>query len=230
MELIFCIVGLIFMILFIRTRIQRRHLSPIFFKTCASCCFFLMGVVGLYITKADYGFMILPGLFFGVLGDIWLALRSAYRKQRHFYLLMGMLSFALGHIFYLIGLIITFGYDVRTWQLVLRFIVACILSWLIVRSGKRLKLKYGNFKPISILYGTLLIALLLISIYLGQQRQWIQLALTRMAWASVFFLASDLLLSFIYFGRHKNTPLMITLNHLTYYAAQFLIAWSIFAM
>jgi hypothetical protein len=44
---------------------------------------------------------------------------------------------------------------------------------------------------------------------------------------AVLFAVSDLILSGTYFGRGKERPVDLLLNYLTYYPAQFLIAWSL---
>lgn len=230
MGLILCIFGFLWILLFLRARIHRKMLLSVFYKSLASSCFLLFGLYGLYLTKANYGFLVVAGLFFGVLGDIWLGLKWAYTRQEQFFLLMGFIFFSAGHVFYLIAMTQTFGYGVKSGRILALLVGAIITSYLIVTNGKRVRLHYGTFKNISILYGFLLISMCVVSIYLGSQHHWIRLALTRTSWGGALFLISDLLLSVMYFGKQKSTPIMITLNHITYYAAQFLIAWSIFSM
>ena len=48
-----------------------------------------------------------------------------------------------------------------------------------------------------------------------------------MAAGAVSFLLSDAVLNFTYFGRNWDKPIHLFVNHLLYYAAQYLIAASI---
>ncbi len=87
-----------------------------------------------------------------------------------------------------------------------------------------MKLHYGKFKPTVIVYGVILFAMVLISgshaLYYG----WEKTPLNLIFIGGMFFAISDLILSGTYFGTGKERPIDLTLNYITYYTGQFLIA------
>ena len=89
---------------------------------------------------------------------------------------------------------------------------------------KPMKLIYGKFKPVVITYGVILFAMVLISGRLALHYGWAKTPLNLIFIGGVFFAISDLILSGTYFGKGRERPIDLTLNYITYYAGQFLIA------
>ena len=93
---------------------------------------------------------------------------------------------------------------------------------------KQLKMDFKTYKPMVVIYGSLLtiFAFTAASFAFASNFQDDTIIIGT---AGILFLISDLILTGIYFDKaqKKNTPINVILNHLTYYAAQYLIATSI---
>ncbi len=103
--------------------------------------------------------------------------------------------------------------------------MAIAASGVIILSGKPLGFMFGKFRMTSFVYGSALMMTTFSSfsaLYLTGETMWYMMSV-----AGILFAASDLVLSATYFGRGKDTPPYIILNHVLYYAAQYLIASSI---
>ena len=88
--------------------------------------------------------------------------------------------------------------------------------------------KFGKFKAIVTVYGLILgtMAGTALMAYIKTK----QPAFLVYTIGAVFFLLSDLILSPMYFGEGKNTPVNFVLNHTTYYVGQYMIAFSTFLL
>ncbi len=92
---------------------------------------------------------------------------------------------------------------------------------------KPMKLRYGKFKPVVAVYGVLLFSTLLLSGSLALLHGWRENTLNLFFSGAVLFAISDLILSGTYFGKGKERPVDLLLNYLSYYPAQFRIAFSL---
>ena len=196
-------------------------------KLFASVAFILLGVVafatadGLTYGTSLAGLLFLAGAAFGMVGDGVLALREL-DTERHFLItLSGIIAFAIGHIFYFVALLILAEFTF--WSLVASLIFT---TGLFVVSIKVMKLDFGKLLIPCVIYAFMLAATMVQAIanaiMLGGSIMSILLAV-----GFVLFLASDLVLSLIYFGGKKD-KIMTTTNYVLYYLAQILIMFAIF--
>lgn len=247
------LLGVAAVVFFLIIRIKVGGVKGMLAKILPSVCFVLIGVVGAMTNTTgisiDFTVLILFGLVFGLIGDILLDLKLAYPQDNDAYLFSGMAAFALGHISYLTAIYKTMGkfVDLGSKPIVvwLPILLAAVFACAAVFGGKLLKLKYGKFTVPSLIYAFLL-SLMMFATGAGliakksNNTMWII-----MFCGAVMFVVSDLILSQQYFheievkvGGKKGVtqtiypkakdPVLTVINHATYYAAQFLVALTIF--
>ena len=227
--LIFPVLGLIFLIFFLINRINMPSGISLIFKTLTSVCFVAFAFCGVWSSEGSKGFslLVLAGLFCGLLGDIWLDLKWNCPEDDTLYTFAGFWSFAAGHCFFIAALLIFIWKGSGILWMLVPLILAAAIGYVIGIAGPVMHLDYGIFQKITMLYGALLTGTTLISLSLlirsgfSDKRLWLFFI------GSVLFLLSDLVLSGTYFGKGKNRPADIIVNHVLYYAAQFLIAGSL---
>ena len=233
MILIFPVLGAVCLWCFLKNRIKKASAQSLIWKTCASICFLGTAFIGLWRNslsggRTEYSLLITAGLFFGLLGDIWLDLKWNCPDENDRYTFAGFWSFAIGHICFLTALIRYSGANAKTTSIIVLLMVAAVAGVVIGFSGRLLSLDYGRFKGITMFYGALLIGTTLVSGRLMIQSRFSPFLVLFFAGA-VLFLISDLILSGTYFGKGKDRPVDIISNHIFYYAAQFLIAFAVSA-
>jgi len=113
------------------------------------------------------------------------------------------------------------------WYLVLiAAVVSVIIGVLTVASANLMKVHYGAYRRIVAVYVAFLAMTSVISIIAVFVTHF-QKAYVIMAIGSVLFLLSDAVLSNTFFGRGKDKPIHLFINHFLYYAGQYLIAASV---
>lgn len=176
-------------------------------------------------TAGIFTFMVMPGLLFGLFGDIWLDLKYVHSAENVSYTYAGFFSFLIGHIFYIVGLIWRFADGGRILYVIIPLSLGVLVGVVIGLTGKPMKLDYGRYKWIVMLYGSFLAGMTLLAGSLAMMHSWQCQTLNIMFAGGVLFLISDLVLSQMYFGTGKEQKAAyIAANLITYYAAQFLIA------
>lgn len=221
-------------ILFLVVRVKKGGLMGVFTKTLASMGFVVSGILALTTFPFD-GLMkwgvalVLIGLVFGMLGDIILDFKVVYNNDAY-YLNAGMLSFGLGHLAY-IGAFCLIAIDLSVSLLMPVLVSAGVAIAFTVGntlSGKKMGLDFGKFFWQTMSYSVLLTFMstftLIIAIQSGVVAMWVAFA------GFMLFLASDLVLSFQYFGGKLYNKTLIVINHLLYYLAQITIVASMFAL
>ena len=173
------------------------------------------------------GIFVILGLLFGLLGDIWLDLKYVFPQADEPFTYAGFASFGVGHVLYCIGLLLQYAQAENPVFLWLPLLLALLSGLATAAMEKPMKLQYGKFKPVVAGYGVLLFATVLLSGSLALQQGWRTPTLNWIFAGSVLFAASDLILSGTYFGKGRERPVDLALNYLTYYPAQFLIAYSL---
>lgn len=169
-----------------------------------------------------FAFLIVMGGIFGAMGDVALDLKYVFSQKSDEWLYIGFTSFLIGHVFYASSIILNFNFE---WYRYLISIVGGVLFAILAAVSEGiLKVKYGKFKKITVLY----IGALGFSINLS----FMSMLHTHFSAFSillfvgmVMFITSDAFLSGIYFSTVKKpTRLEVFLNHLFYYIAQFVLA------
>lgn len=220
-------VGIVATLLFLVVRVKKGGIPGLFTKAAASFCFIATAVAAANKNSIFLGFasFIIFGLIMGMLGDIWLDLKWIHLDKKDSYLYSGFVSFLMGHIFYVSAI---FFYSPWTEKsIVLAIIGALVISGGAILIEKPMKMDYGKFRLILFLYSFMLsltvTASIITAIITKGETVWVV-----MSAGGVLFLLSDLVLSGMYFGENKNTPVNIVINHTLYYTAQFIMASSIF--
>lgn len=226
--IVLLILGAISLAFFLWKRDEKGSALATILKTLTSLFFIATAFAAFLKNYSDYPryeiveffALIAAGLVMGMIGDILLDLKIAYPKDNDIYTYSGMSAFAIGHIFYLIALIMFFKFNV--WALA----VAAVLTIAIVSTSIFvMKLNFGKFIIPAVIYSFLLCYVMCQGVYAAIAESFSAITIV-IALGGIFFLISDAILSMTYFGG-KNSKLIITANHITYYIAQFLLAVSI---
>lgn len=222
------VLGLGALCFFLKLRVKKCSAQATVSKAFVSVFFILSWIVTAYVKDmAPFAAFVGAGLVFGLLGDIWLDLKFCYEPDNDFYTKMGFLSFAIGHGFYVAGVV--FGASAFKPIAILPACGVALVAALVVYFGeKAMKLEYGSYKIISTLYGAVLFFMaafaFFVALFAGFKEN---MNLVVMAIGGVLFVLSDLILSGTYFGKGKDRPVDVITNHVFYYAAQFVIAASV---
>lgn len=212
--------------------IQRRKgfsLSNLMFKASSSLCYLLTSVFAL-VSNRDayiYGSLIIFGGALGLVGDMSLDLKGLYKKDESTYLRAGFIFFLIGHLFYSSAIIQSI--KMKWWLVVICFVVSVLMSAANIASAKIMKVHFGAYRRIVFLYGiflSLTMTLAILTVFLSHfEKKYILLAI-----GAISFTLSDAVLSSTFFGRGKDTGFYYFINHLLYYAGQYLIAASVMFM
>lgn len=207
-------------------------------KTVASTLFVLVGFFAMKASGNDtpYADMIMWGLIFGMAGDLLLHALT----QKMLFLVMGVLAFLGGHIFYIVGIhkaIKTTYPDaaVFAWYEIVAILVVVALALGVMVFGKLIKIE----QPLIVagLSGYLVfLTSMLVKAFSFVIGEWaygtndhvLMLALTVALGALLFFI-SDLTMGLLFLNKPRfETKKMRCFNIGTYYAAQLLLGSSIF--
>lgn len=175
----------------------------------------------------SFALLVIVGLVFGLMGDIWLDLKWIYPQDNDIFTFSGFGAFMTGHIMFISGLFINYVDFSQVKYIVIPAILALLLAVGTLVIEKPMKMVYGKFKAITAVYGFVLAFMTFLSASLAIMNRFENMTLNFMFAGGVFFLISDLILSGTYFGEGKRRPVDIVTNHVSYYAAQFLIAASL---
>lgn len=230
MAYVFWIIGLVVTITFLTRRTAKVTLNVAFLKAVASMCFILTGLfafVGNDNCPRIVGALVAVGAAWGMLGDIALDLKYVFKKYEYNYTNAGFCSFLAGHIFYITAMYFAFGFDKLA--LIMGAVCSVIAFTFVFYSEPLLKIKYGKYKTITVFYVAALGAVTGVAIGYAISSRY-QLAQTLLNAGFMLFLASDAVLSGLYFSldeKKKTKRSSIVLNHILYYSAQFCIAISL---
>ena len=206
----------------------------VYVKTITSFLFVLTGVFAMKerregVKAGPYAKLILTGLIFGFIGDIFMALNKDFGG--FLYVSIGLVTFALGHVFYLIAFIKKSRF--RWYNLIPLFVIIPAILLAVMQTGK------FKFNPPALFYAVISYGVIL-SLMVGKSLSFtcfketpsfIRLTII----GTVLFATSDLILLFIMFfgpvaSLPSDTPVRVTLsviNLLTYYVGQGFLALSL---
>lgn len=233
LQLILCILfislGAICLVFFLLEKIKQYSVKAVLIKSVCSLLFIGVGAVGLYKNGHHIlSLYVLLGLICGLLGDIWLDLKYVYREHDKPYSYAGFIMFGIGHMLYISGLFHEFYHGENVFYIILPIIGGLIFAALTILLEKPMKLKYGDMKLISAIYAIFLFSMTLTTLSLTIMTRFNNPSLIMLFIGGVLFAVSDLILSGTYFGEGRERPVDIIVNIITYYSAQFLIAFSLF--
>lgn len=226
--LLICL-GFIALCLFLFEKIRKYSAKEVIIKSIASTLFIALAVYCDFRSEHHlFGTYVIVALVFGLLGDIWLDLKFAFPEQEKTFTYAGFFAFGIGHILYITGMMICFHGDGWWWNLLIAIGFGLLGGLVVILLERPLKLHYGNYKWIVGLYSFILLTMLATT-FMTSLTQLFQSASFNMLFAGgILFVISDLILSGTYFGIGKTRAVDIITNSMTYYAAQYLIAFSLF--
>ena len=218
-------IAIILLIFYIIFKCKNYDLKELFLKISISFLFVLLALVATYKSnKFDaFNLLIIIGLLLGLLGDIFLDLKYIDTTRTKGYTYGGFISFGIGHILFIIAMLLMYRTSIPF--TILAIILTIILSIATILLEKPLKLKYGEYKIISFLYALCLFGSLSFSLFLNISNRFQIASLNMLFIGFVLFVISDLVLSGTFFGENKERPIDFILNYITYYGAQFTIAF-----
>ncbi len=193
-------------------------------KLFASIAFIALGIAGIAFGDGttNIGLLFILGAGFGLVGDGVLALREMDDGSKDFLIILnGIVSFAVGHIFYYVALVQYAGFTF--WAPVIGTILTCAI---ILVSIFAMKLNYHKLLIPVVMYAFMLTTTMVQAIF-GAIVMGGSVFSILAAIGFTLFLASDLVLSLIYFVPNKDKRLVIT-NYSLYYPAQILIMLALF--
>jgi len=221
-SLILCCLGLIFQALFIYFRVHKNYHRCTVFKSLASIIFVVIGVISSTILNITTELIIL-GLIFGALGDIFLGIRYLLEGDaKKLIFIIGTVAFTLGHVFYLMAIIPLCTSRVLYATVIGIFVSIIILLWLfsVLEIEKTMKIFDGVYIGSIVLMCSFAVTLLIIN---PEYR-----ACQIFALGAFIFMISDIIWAFNTFSKpekHKNWYGPVNLS--LYYIAQLLIAMSL---
>ena len=219
-------IGLVFYLL---EKCRRYSLRGVLIKSMVSLLFVALAAYSAWYNGGhSLNAFIVIGLVLGLLGDIWLDLKYVYPKDDKLYSYAGFAVFGAGHILYVVGMYLEFFGDANALYLVLPLVGAVALAFGNLLMSKPLNLDYGSMKWVVVAYAATLFSTPLCALSLCILHSFQVPSLTLLFVGGILFAISDLVLSGTYFGKGHEKPLDFILNYVTYYPAQFLIAFSLF--
>ena len=226
------VLGVAALVVFLMKRVKGCNAKAAIAKSWVSVCFMLTGFSALAVKGfSAFQTLICAGLLFGLLGDIWLDLKFCYPRDNDTFTKQGFLSFGIGHVFFCAAVIAGVAGGFKAVSILPALGVAVVAALVVWFGEKAMGLHYGKYKLISTVYGGVLFFMAAFAFFcavfsgFAPNRHLIVMAI-----GGVFFIISDMILSGTYFGKDKNRPVDIIVNHVTYYIAQFIIASAVLFM
>lgn len=225
----FLVLGIILLAFFLKEKLRAYSVKAVLFKTAASVTFLAAALIVSYSLPADtlhqsFSAYILGGLFFGLLGDIWLDLKYVYRKDDKIYTYAGFAVFAIGHLLYISGMLTAYAGAASLAFIAVPLLIGLLMGIVNGMLGRLMELEFGKFKPVVMAYGAILFMMTLLAGSLAFNEHFQNMTLNLMFIGGILFAISDLILSGTYFGQGKERPIDLISNYIFYFAAQFTIA------
>ena len=151
-----------------------------------------------------------------------------YLQDEDLFMYAGFAMFAIGNLFYILAIILTFADFTQPLYIVIPIILGIILGIANGYNDSVLELNYGKFKKVVIAYAIVVYSFLFLSVSFVILNNFTNMIVNFMFVGSLLFLVSDLILSKTLFGENYDKPSYIVLNHVFYYLAEFIIAVSLY--
>lgn len=198
-----------------------ERVQAFWLKGAAGLCFVALGFLGaLRCAVPGFAVRVAAALIFGLVGDQLLALRFIKTETHDELFFAGAVAFTLGHALYVWAL-----FSLVPDVLLLALVLTVLLYALSVFILKRNELDAGGLTAGAYLY--IFIVVFMGAVALAAAIRHPGMGTLLFALGGLNFIASDDTLCVFSFGKNRSFVLNRVL-HITYYAAQLLIAWSLF--
>ncbi|MBE6135652.1 MAG: hypothetical protein E7181_00045 [Erysipelotrichaceae bacterium] len=225
----FIVCGALTLVVYLLEKVKRYSVRAVLIKTVVSSFFLSLAIFCSYVNQGHaINTFVTFGLILGLLGDIWLDLKYVYPKDDKVYTYAGFLCFGVGHIMFVIGMLLQYFRDAHFLYILIPIVGALIASLINLFLEKPMKLNFGEMRLTVCIYAFCLFMTPFTALSLAILTGWSKPTLVMIFVGGILFAISDLVLSGTYFGEGKERPIDLILNYLTYYGAQFVIAFSLF--
>ena len=217
-----CAVGLVLFCVYIALSINGKNIKGLSVKGFVSMAYLLVAAFATLSNPDNvlYGIPVIIAGILGLKGDIYLEQKWMYKEHKDDYLSIGFVCFGLGHLFYIWALHQQISLSTAEHLIPVAGGVVMFLGNLIME--KPTKQNFGKFKGYVGAYALVLGYSTALSVLIYAKTGAVFALI--FALGCVSFMASDLVLSQIYFGQNKDTKANFVVNMIAYYLAQFLIA------
>ena len=222
------VLGVIALTLFLLEKVRKYSVKETMIKSVVSFLFISLAVYCHYQNGQQlFGTFVIVALVFGLMGDIWLDFKYVFPEQSKPFTYAGFTMFGLGHILYITGMFFLYS-TITFWDIAVPILIGFGLGTINVLLEKPMKLKFGRYKWIVWLYGSILFTMLATTVFLSLSQLFQKPSYNMLIAGGALFALSDLILSGTYFGENHEKPFDIISNAITYYAAQYVIAFSLY--
>ena len=174
------------------------------------------------------GLFFIIALFFGFLGDLFLGLKRPLKKYEKQMTLLGLFSFAIGHITFVSGLFSVYYIPGHVVAIILPIIAAVLGGFGSLLLEKIMHLNFGSARKFGIFYFTCLTSFSFTALSMNILHSFSIPFLIIVLCGAVTFMSSDIILCKTYFGGSNVKKRYLVSTTVAYYVAQFAIAFSLF--
>ena len=231
-SIILLVVGAIMSCIFIISKVINYSWKTIILKGVASLFFVALAIVCCCIRGNShllFKIFAVLGLFFGLLGDIFLGFKYITTKTKKMWILLGMFAFAFGHIFYIVALLVGFYVSGHTLFIVLPFTLPIAIIAIYMLIAKKAGVHFGKgMLYFALFYLFCLTCMVSSSLSMACLYEFKPVTLIMFFVGAVCFCTSDFMLTGAYFKEGQRSKAYMAIYSVFYYLAQFIIAFSIF--
>ena len=231
-SIILLVIGAIMSCIFIVSKVINYSWKTIILKGIASVFFVVLAIVCFCITGSGhflFRLFAVLGLFFGLLGDIFLGFKYITTKTKKMWILLGMFAFAFGHIFYIVALLMGFYVAGHPLFIVLPFTLPIAIIAIYMFVAKRVGIHFGKGMFLfGLFYLYCLTCMVSSSLSMVCLYQFKPVTLIMFFVGALCFCTSDFMLTGAYFKEGQRSKAYMATYSVFYYLAQFIIAFSIF--
>ena len=220
--------GAIALFCFLFEKVKAYSLKAVYLKTTTSMLFIILGAY--CASQSNYRIFpmfVIIGLALGMIGDICLDLKYVFKEKDFEFTIGGFVAFGLGHIAYITGMFLEFYHGQGVLYIILPFVFGLLMGPVTMIISKFLKAEYGRIKPIAVVYAVLLFSMLACGFSMWAMSGFANTGFLMLFIGGALFATSDLILNMTYFTEGHEKPFDLISNGITYYAAQYLIAFCI---
>ena len=217
-----CAIGFVLFCVYIAISIKEKNIKGVCVKGFVSVAYLLVAAFGT-LSNPDallYGIPVIIAGVLGLKGDIYLEQKWMYKQHHDDYLRIGFICFGMGHLFYIWALHQRVSLSGAEYLIPVAGGLLMFIGNLVME--KPTKQDFGKFRWFVGAYAFVLGYSTALSVLIYFKTGAVFSLM--FALGCVSFMASDLVLSQIYFGKNKATPTTFVVNMVAYYLAQFLIA------